>query len=234
MSIELVIFDLDGTLVDSSVDITNALNYALEPYAVKPLTVDDTIKMIGEGITRLIEKIVDSRGNGVLRSAVAAFQQNPRSLQDIRADVKDRFLEYYSQHILDFTREYPGVRETLDQLDRYKKAVISNKMETLSRKVLDGLGLSSHFLMIVGSDTTPEKKPSPLPVRKVLSDLRVHPGRAMIVGDSNYDIDAGKAAGIATVAVTYGYRPREVLAHADHLIDRIGDLVPLLNDREDR
>ena len=230
MSIKLIIFDLDGTLIDSSVDITNALNYALEPYAVQPLTVDDTIKMVGEGITRLIEKIVDSRGNGVLRRAVAEFRQNPQRLQDIRTEVKDRFLEYYSQHILDYTREYPGVRETLDQLGMYKKAVISNKMESLSRRVLDGLGLLRHFDMVVGSDTTPEKKPSPLPIRKVLSDLQVHPDSAMIVGDSNYDIDAGKAAGIATVAVTYGYRPREVIAHADFIIDRITDLVPLLGD----
>jgi phosphoglycolate phosphatase len=228
MSIELVIFDLDGTLVDSSVDITNALNYALEPYAVKPLTVNDTIKMIGEGITRLIEKIVDSRGNGLLRSAVAESGHNPQRLQDIRTDVRNRFLKNYEQHILDFTREYPGVRETLDHLGRYKKAVISNKLESLSRKVLDGLGLTRHFDVVVGSDTTPEKKPSPLPILKVIADLHLLPAQALIVGDSNYDVDAGKAAGLITVAVTYGYRPREAIAHADHLIDRMTDLAPLL------
>jgi phosphoglycolate phosphatase len=228
MLIQLIIFDLDGTLVDSSADITNALNYALEPYAVQPLTVDDTIKMIGEGITRLIEKIVDSRGNGVLRSAVTEFRQNPQRLQDIRTDVRNRFLEYYSQHIIDHTKEYPGVRETLDQLGMYKKAVISNKMESLSRKVLDGLALSRYFDSVVGSDTTPEKKPSPLPILKVLSDLHLLPAQALIVGDSNYDVDAGKAAGLITVAVTYGYRSREVIAHADYVIDRMTDLAPLL------
>jgi phosphoglycolate phosphatase len=171
---------------------------------------------------------VDSRGNGILQSAVAESHQSPQRLQDIRTDVKNRFLEYYSQHILDFTREYPGVRETLDQLGMYKKAVISNKMESLSRKVLDGLGLSRHFSVVVGSDTTPEKKPSPLPILKVLSDLHLLPAQALIVGDSNYDVDAGKAAGLITVAVTYGYRPREVIAHADYLIDRMTDLAPLL------
>jgi phosphoglycolate phosphatase len=228
MSLELVIFDLDGTLVDSSVDITNALNYALQPYAVRPLAVDDTIKMVGEGITRLIEKIVDSRGNGVLRSAVAESSHDPQRLQDIRTDVKERFLEHYTQHILDFTREYPGVRETLDRLGRYRKAVISNKMESLSRKVLDGLALSRYFDIVVGSDTTPEKKPSPLPILKVLSDLALRPAQALIVGDSNYDVDAGKAAGVTTVAVTYGYRPREVIAHADYLIDRMNELVLLI------
>lgn len=229
MSIKLVIFDLDGTLIDSSVDITNALNYALKPYAVRPLAVEDTIKMIGEGITRLIEKIVDSLGNGVLKNAVTEFPQNPQGLQDIRTDVKNRFLEYYSEHILDYTREYPGVRETLESLGLYKKAVISNKMESLSKKVLSGLGLSQYFVSVIGSDTVAEKKPSPLPILKVLSDLQVQPAGTVIVGDSNYDIDAGKAAGVRTVAVTYGYRPRAAIAHADHIIDRITDLIPLLN-----
>jgi len=234
MSIKLIIFDLDGTLIDSSVDITNALNYALKPYAVQPLTVDETIRMIGEGIPRLIEKVVDSKGNGVLLKAVSEFPKDPQQLQAIRADVKNRFLEYYSRHILDCTKEYPGVRETLEQLGMYKKAVISNKMESLSRKVLDGLSLSRYFDSVVGSDTTPEKKPSPLPIQKVLSDLHLQPDEAVMVGDSNFDIDAGRAAGVLTVAVTYGYRPREVIAHADYLIDRMTDLVPLLKNREER
>ncbi len=233
MSTELVIFDLDGTLIDSSVDITNALNYALEPYAVEPLAVADTVKLIGEGIARLIEKVVDSKGNGILRRAVRESPEDPQRLMEIRSDVKNRFLEYYSQHILDCTKEYPEVRETLEALAMYKKAVISNKMEALSRRILDGLGLSAHFVAVVGSDTIPEKKPSPLPILKVLSDLKLHPHQALIVGDSNYDVDAGKAAGVATVAVTYGYRPREVIAHADYVIDRITDLVPLLRRREE-
>jgi phosphoglycolate phosphatase len=234
MSIALVIFDLDGTLIDSSVDITNALNHALSPYAVQPLTAEETIRMVGEGIPRLIEKVVGPKGNGVLLKAVNQFPEDPRKLQEIRADVKNRFIEYYSGHILDHTKEYPGVRETLEQLGSYRKAVISNKMESLSRKVLDGLGLSRYFDCVVGSDSTPEKKPSPLPVQKVLSDLHMKPDQAVMVGDSNFDVDAGKAAGVLTVAVTYGYRPRAVIAHADYLIDRMIDLVPLLKKREER
>ena len=210
MSLKLIIFDLDGTLIDSSVDITNALNYALEPHSVKRLAVDDTIKLVGEGITRLLEKVVGDRGDAVLDS------------------VTKRFLEHYTAHILDFTIAYPGVRETLDKLSGYKKAVISNKREKLSRAVLEGLGLSQYFDIIVGSDSTSERKPSPVPVLKVLSELSVNASDAVIVGDSNYDVDAGKAAGVTTVAVTYGYRPREVIAHADYLIDRMTDLAPLL------
>ncbi|MGD1076074.1 MAG: HAD-IA family hydrolase [Thermodesulfovibrionales bacterium] len=210
MFIQLVIFDLDGTLVDSSEDITNALNYALMPHGFKPLAVDDTVKMVGEGLTRLIDQVI---GNGDI---------------SVKNDVMNRFLEHYAKHILDCTREYPGVRETLDRMKNYKKAVISNKKEALSRMVLDGLKLSEYFDIVIGSDTTSQRKPSPVPILKVLTDLHVSAGEAVIVGDSDFDIDAGKAAGIHTVAVTYGYRQREVIAHADHIIDRMTDLIPFL------
>jgi phosphoglycolate phosphatase len=210
MSVKLVIFDLDGTLIDSSVDITNALNYALEPYSLHRLSIEDTTKLVGEGITRLIEKAVGDSSAEVLDSA------------------KKRFLEHYTQHILDHTKDYPGVKETLERLSRFSKAVISNKKEILSRVVLDGLGLLRYFDVIIGSDSAPEKKPSPIPVLKALTDLNVGSADAVMVGDSNYDVDAGKAAGVTTIAVTYGYRPREVIAHADYLIDKIADLIPLI------
>lgn len=219
MAVKLIIFDLDGTIADSSIDITNALNYAIKPYDLKPLTVNDTIKMVGEGITRLIEKLIESsRLNTVLAQAGA----------DIKKKITDRFLKHYTGHITDYTKEYPGVRETLESLTGYKKAVISNKRESLSIMTLDGLGLSGFFDLIIGSDTTPEKKPSPVPVQRALSEFNIQPVEAMMVGDSNFDIDAGKAAGVITVAVTYGYRPIEVIRHADYMIDRMTDLIPLL------
>lgn len=216
MPIKLVIFDLDGTLVDSSVDITNALNFALEPFSSRCLTVEDTIKMVGEGITRLIEKVLGEGG------------------EKLRDEVTDRFLKYYTGHILDYTTLYPGVAETLKSLGSYKKAVISNKREFLSRKVLEGLGLLPFFDIIIGSDTTNERKPSPVPVLKVLTELAIRPEETVLVGDSNYDVDAGKAAGVTTVAVTYGYRPVEMIRHADYMIEVMGDLPPLLKKIEAR
>ncbi|GAB4406812.1 MAG: HAD family hydrolase [Thermodesulfovibrionales bacterium] len=224
MSIKLIIFDLDGTLIDSSIDITNALNYAIEPYGFKPLTTQDTIKMVGEGITRLIEKLL----------AEHKWEVKNFSHTEIQSDVTRRFLDHYTEHILDNTRQYPGVKETLEKLNNYKKAVISNKRESLSRMVLDGLGLSRFFDIIVGSDTTQEKKPSPLPILKVLSDLHVQPADAVMVGDSNLDIDAGRAAGVTTIAVTYGYRPIELIRHAEYMIDRLADLVALLEKINNR
>src|SRR5208337_3078339 len=135
---------------------------------------------------------------------------------------------YYSRHLVDNTTVYPGVRETLAQLGAYRKAVISNKRESLSIKTLEQLGLSEYMDIIVGSDTVKERKPSPLPVRHVLSALGVSQEGAVIVGDSNYDIEAGKSAGIKTVAVTYGYRSADLLSGADFIINSMNELVKIL------
>lgn len=215
MPIKLIIFDLDGTLIDSGIDIANAINYALEPYGIKSVTVQETISLVGEGITRLMEKLVESHKLEV-RSNVN---------RDI---LIERFLEHYSAHLIDNTAVYPGVKETLKELNSYKKAVISNKRESLSAKTLNDLGLLKYFDLVVGSDTTPEKKPSPLPIQYVLSKFDIKPEEAVIVGDSNYDIEAGKSAGIKTVAVTYGYRPVDLLRSADFIIDRMNELENIL------
>lgn len=219
MPVKLIIFDLDGTLIDSSVDITNAINYAIEPYGIRPITVQETIGLVGEGITRLIEKLADRRQS----------TEDRGQTKEINKDILvERFLNYYSAHLVDNTTVYHGVRETLERLKDYKKAVISNKRESLSVRILNDLGLLKYLDLVVGSDTTPERKPSPVPIHYVLSKLGIRPEYAVIVGDSNFDIEAGKAAGIKTIAVTYGYRPIELLKDADYLIDRMSELLNIL------
>lgn len=209
--IRLILFDLDGTLVDSSRDITNALNYALKPYGFKTMTVEETVKLVGEGIARLIEKVIGTEKIG------------------IKDNVLKRFLEYYSDHLTEYTKPYPGVTETLDRLSAYGKAVISNKREELSRRLLEELGLASCFNHILGSDSTPEKKPSPLPVLTVLKREGLTPDQALMVGDSNLDIEAGRKAGVITVGAGYGYRPLEALKGADFLIKkRLSELLDIL------
>ncbi len=220
MAISLILFDLDGTLVDTCEDITNAINYAIEPYKIKPLTPKETISLVGEGITRLMEKILEKKGfiNGDISLETSI---HPPMIRDI---LVSRFLDYYSKHLTDHSTLYPGVREVLEELKDYKKAVISNKREVLSVKLLKDLGILHHFNLVVGSDTTPERKPSPQPILFALSKLGVDSNRTVIVGDSNLDIIAGKRANIKTIGVTYGYRPAELLKDADFLIATIEEL----------
>ena len=210
MKIKLIIFDLDGTLVNSSVDITNALNYAIGPYGLEELTVAKTISLVGEGITSLIGKLLDNLPG--------------QSNAERKKDVLIRFLDYYSRHLTDFTVPYPGVRETLERLGDYRKAVISNKRTDLSIRLLEDLGLSEYFEFIWGSDSVPEKKPSPVPVLEMMKKVGCRPGETAIVGDSNFDIEAGRAAGVTTVAVSYGFRDAGLLKDADLIIDSMVEL----------
>ena len=205
-------FDLDGTLVNTAQDITNALNFAIKPYDMKILTVEDTIQLIGEGISRLVEKILSVE------------------TMHLKSEIMNRFLEYYSEHLIKNSKEYPHVKETLENLTTAKKAVISNKREDLSKRLLEELGLSEYFDLIIGSDTAGERKPSAVPVLYIISRLGLSPEESIIVGDSSYDIEAGEKAGVKTVAVTYGYRSRESLREADYIIDDIRELIPLVNE----
>ena len=213
MAVTLIIFDLDGTLVDSSTDIAHAINYALAGMNVPPITVQETISIIGEGITRLFERIIG-------KNKIPADKEM----------LIKRFLDYYSVHLVDNTPVYPGVRETLEALSGYPKAVISNKREDLSSRVLELLGMRKYFDLVVGSDTTAERKPSPVPIQYVLSRFEAKPEEAIIVGDSNYDIEAGKAAGITTIAVTYGYRPLKLLKRADYIIDTMPEVLRIVEE----
>lgn len=211
MRFDLVIFDLDGTLVDSSPDIRNAVNHVLEPFGVQPVSIEETQELVGEGATRLMEKIIESR-----------------SLPVAATELLPPFLAYYDEHLLDLTTVYPGVVDALNALDGVRKAVVTNKHDHLSVHALEQLGLARYFDLVVGSETAPAKKPSPLPVLHVLERLGVSPDRAVIVGDSTYDVEAGKRAGIAAVAVTYGYRPAGLLKNADVLIHSMSELPEVL------
>jgi len=218
--LKLLIFDLDGTLADTSRDITDSINFALEPFDKKPYSVEEIKAMVGSGITSLIRSLTLSDDPDKASNSASNRFENA---------VK-RFLDYYSAHLLDKTVAYPGVKETLLKLGHYKKIVLSNKREGYSIKILEGLGLLNSLDAVFGSDSLSEKKPSPVPVLEILDRFAVSGDEAVIIGDSNFDIDAGRAAGLRSIAVTYGFRSRETLKDADFMIDGFEELLIILPD----
>ncbi len=210
-TIDLIIFDLDGTLIDSLDDLADATNHMLTSLGRKAVSLDQVRGYVGQGARRLVEK--------AMPDAVAEEIEIGLSV----------FLAYNEEHIVDKTRLYPGVEETLSALRGAGKtlAVVSNKNVALCRKVLTTLKADGFFECIIGADSLKERKPSPEPLFRVMRDLGFSPRQTAIVGDSINDIAAGKAAGIAAVGCTFGYGDRAEVAAADYLVDTVPDLLEL-------
>lgn len=215
-NIDLIIFDLDGTLIDSLDDLACATNHMLRSMGRTEASREQVRGYVGQGARRLVER--------------AMPDATPEELEEGLA----RFLVYNEEHIVDKTRFYPGVEETLAALRDAGRilTVVSNKNVALCTKVLKTLGADRFFSCIIGADSLAERKPSPEPLLKVLRDFDIAPERAVIVGDSINDIAAGKAAAVATVGCTFGYGDRDEIADADYLIDSVPELLelPLFRD----
>ena len=222
--IKLLIFDLDGTLADTSHDITDSINFALEPFGNKPYPVEEIKAMVGSGITSLLRSLTRSDDH-------AKTGNSERNRFEIAAK---RFLDFYSAHLLDQTVAYPGVKETLLKLGHYKKTVLSNKREEYSIKILAGLDILDSLNAVYGSDSLSEKKPSPVPVLEILDRFTVSCDEAVIIGDSDFDIKAARAAGLRSIAVTYGFRSREKLKDADFMINSFEELLKILPEIKHR
>jgi phosphoglycolate phosphatase len=210
-TIELAIFDLDGTIIDSLDDLTAATNYMLSDLGRGELSKSEVRELVGQGARRLVERALPG----------ATAEELERGL--------GLFLAYNEEHIVDKTRLYPGVVETLETLRRQGRrlAVISNKNVALCRKVLYTLRTEEFFTSVIGADSLPFRKPSPQPVLKLLEEYGVAPGNTVIIGDSINDMDAGKAAGVVTVGCTYGYGAPAELKDADYLVDAFAGLLEL-------
>jgi phosphoglycolate phosphatase len=210
-TIDLIIFDLDGTLIDSLDDLADATNHMLTSLGRKPATQEQVRGYVGQGARRLVERAMPNAAAEEIEIGISVF------------------LEYNEEHIVDKTRLYPGVVETLSALRSAGKtlAVVSNKNVALCRKVLTTLEADGYFECVIGADSLKARKPSPEPLLKVLRDLGVSPEHAAIVGDSINDIAAGKGAGIVTVGCTYGYGDRAEIVDADYLVDSVTGLLDL-------
>ncbi len=209
--VKLIIFDLDGTLINSLEDLTDATNYMLTEMGRKKLSAEYVKKLVGQGARRLVE----------------------RALPDASLNDVDRalniFLDYNDRHIVEKTRLYHGVKETLVWLrdQGFRLAVISNKNEALCQKVTHILGVSTFFEAIIGADSLAFRKPSPEPVLKLLRDFRVTAVETAIVGDSINDVEAGKAAGVVTIGCTYGYGELSELSNSDYCVASFAEILEL-------
>ena len=211
---DLLIFDLDGTLVDSKLDLAQAGNATRSHMGMSPLENERVYSYVGNGAPVL------------MRRAMGAQATEPQVQEAL-----EFFLEYYREHYLDFTTLYPGVREALDRLrDGGKRmAVLTNKPVGISRAILDGLGVSGHFFQVYGGNSFDLKKPDPVGVRALMVETGIPAGRTLMIGDSGVDIQTARNAGIASCGVTYGFQPETLADPApDRLIDRMEELADWL------
>jgi len=209
--IDLIIFDLDGTLIDSLPDLADATNHMLAALGRPRIDQDAVRRLVGQGARRLVERALAGAAQEEVEQGLALF------------------LDYNHRHIADRTVLYPGVGETLDALKGrgMRLAIISNKNVALCREVVSALGIDRYFEEILGADSLPFRKPSPEPVLKLLADFGVDPERAALVGDSINDIAAGRGAGVPTVGCTWGYGDPVELKDADYRIDEFAELLEI-------
>ncbi len=190
---DLVIFDLDGTLVNSAADLIAAVHHMSGLLGFPQLSDKEIISYVGDGTDKLVERVLGP-----------AFP--------VRRDEALRlFLEYYEAHLLDHSTLYPGVSEILDFLKDRKKAVITNKREYLTRKITDGLGITQYFEAIMGMGSTPFAKPDARLVQPLLERFDLDPSRVLMVGDGVTDVKLAQNAGIKSCAILSGFTPSDIL-----------------------
>lgn len=188
LTIKAVVFDLDGTLVDSRADIAGAVNHALRSNGQPEQSEADIVPHVGNGMRVLISEVFGPVPDETLNAGVRSF------------------VDYYEKHCLDQTRLYPGVDEALRELSRNARlAIVTNKPVMFTEQILRGLGIRDRLSAVVGGDSLAERKPHPAPVLKALDELGASPLASLMVGDGIQDIMAGQAAGVQTCVALYGY-----------------------------
>ncbi|UTD29707.1 HAD family hydrolase [Bradyrhizobium sp. WD16] len=215
----LVVFDLDGTLVDTAPDLVSALNHVLDREGLRPLPLASARKMIGAGARRMLERGLEADGRAV----------EPGDLDRLTAD----FIGFYAEHIADLSRPFEGVVDTLDHLAQrgFLLAVCTNKLEWLSRRLLDQLGLTEHFAAICGADTFGVSKPDPAILRQTIARAGGSLKAAVMVGDSGPDVGVARRAGVPVIGVDFGYTEIPIAELApDTIISAMVELPRALRD----
>jgi phosphoglycolate phosphatase len=215
-AIKLLIFDLDGTLIDSRLDLVHSVNAMLRHFGRPELPGDLVASYVGDGAPMLVQRALgDPKDHGFLKEAL------------------EYFLTYYRAHKLDYTHVYDGIKEALAAIQGAngvprKMAVLSNKPVHPSRAIVEALGLGEFFIHVYGGNSFPTKKPDPHGAQTLLRETRTRPEEAVMVGDSSIDVITGRNAGLWTCGVTYGFAPHTLCeAPPDVIVDTPRELTEL-------
>ena len=206
----LLIFDLDGTLIDSKLDLVHSVNATRAMMDLAPISDEVVASYVGNGAPILIRRALGPS---------ASEAQVEHALK--------YFLAYYRQHMLDNTRLYPGVRDALDRLHEAgeKMAVLTNKPVRFSRSLVEGLGLAQHFFQVYGGNSFEQKKPHPVGIETLLGETGSARDRTVMVGDSGVDVRTARNAGVKACGVTYGFQPEGFVEDPpDLLVDNMSQL----------
>ena len=207
-SFQLLVFDFDGTLVDTKKDIADSVNRALKELELRTLDRESLYAFIGKGVNHLMTRSLEGTGHNDL----------PRAI--------DAFMRHYETHLMDQTELFPNSREILEHFAGKENTILSNKPTLFITRILDALDWRTPFSTILGGDSMPEKKPDPRGLLHILEQHKVRPEEALMIGDSLVDIETGKRASVKTCGVTYGHAGRESLTSAqpDWIIDDLLEL----------
>jgi phosphoglycolate phosphatase len=212
--VRAIIFDLDGTLIDSKLDLIHSVNAMLGEMKRPRLAAETISGYIGHGAPQLVARAL---------GGTATEEELKHALQF--------FLGYYEEHKMDNTCAYPGVSETLGQFKQMPMAVLTNKPERISVRILNSLGLAKYFRVIYGGNSFESKKPDPFGANRILRELGVAAREALIVGDSEVDVQTARNAGTKAAAVNYGFGVHDRTAHpADIYLDEFTDLADVVRN----
>jgi phosphoglycolate phosphatase len=214
---KLILFDLDGTLLNTIADLAHSTNYALALNGFPTHPIEAYRFFVGNGINKLFERVLP---------------ENERTTEQI-ARVRAVFLPYYNEHNTDYTQPYDGIETLLRQLRKqgYQLAVASNKYQQATEKLIDRFFPDIHFVSVFGQRDGVPVKPDPAIVRDILKIAHVAPAETIYIGDSGVDIQTAINSGVVSIGVTWGFRPREELekAGADHVVDSINEILAILS-----
>src|SRR5882762_11448129 len=216
-SVRALIFDLDGTLIDSKLDLIRSVNAMLREMGRNQLHEGTISGYIGHGAPQLVGQALGNNSTEAERERALKF-----------------FLAYYEDHKMDSTCAYPGVPEALAHLAAYPMAVLTNKPVRVSVRILEGLGLAKYFRAIYGGNSFETKKPDPLGANTILREFAASPEETILIGDSEVDVQTARNAGTLAAVVNYGFGTHDRAAYpADIYLDRLLDLASLLGKRRE-